>query len=539
MIRYGKHIKPILLCSLLVTAYLTALAQDSIPDLQYLITSQPWLSSENAVGLDAFTHKKASIATAYFNKDKGDYTNYYESDNSYTYGILSESYYRINPRLTVYGKVDYSSFSGENMSGSGLIDPYYNAFNIVEYTQGTAGQKTKECYTIIGGLSHKISNSLILGLKGDYKNISYFKTKDLRHTNDLLDFKLSAGLAYKWNKIDLGLNYKYHRSVESIVFETFGNTDKKYDCLIDYGSFFGYLEQYDDTGTGITRGIEQKPYFHQENGIGLQLNLKPNEKLSIFNELTLNLGAGQFGKRSTTTIVYTEHETSAFSLKSITSLRAKKSLHQLELYGDYAMGENWENDYLETGGSSETGSVITYGIPQMVNNRTRTNLSLNYNAFLNIQNDQPLWNINANISYRSHYQRSIYYEVLSYRRQEINQVLASISAYRKLYSGKNTYQISAGVAYGSGSGYALEDTHISSIPSPDDVNTMDQYTYREFEYFTASKLKGYLGLRYSRSIKEDKSQIYGELQYKATKAFDTVYVGDYFGSLKLSVGYQF
>lgn len=522
-----------------MTAYLSVWAQDSLPDMPYLVASQAWLSSENAVGLHAFDHQKASIASAYFSKDNGEYTNYYASNNSIAYGALSETYYQLTPQLTVYGRIDYASFSGKNMAGSGLINPYNNAFNIVEYTDGTSGQKNKETYTITGGLSRNIGHSWIIGIKGDYKNISYYKTKDLRHTNDLLDFKLSAGLAYTWKKLDLGLNYMYHRSVESIVFETFGNTEMKYDCLIDYGGFFGERENYDNTGTGIIVGSDQKPYFHQENGIGLQLNLKPNPKLSVFNELSLNIGTGQFGNRSTTTIVYTEHETTNYAFKSIISLHNNQNLHQIQLYGDYATSDNWMNDYKETGGSSETGAVITYGIPQKVNGRTRSSVSIGYNGYFRILNDQPLWSIKAKVNYFSNYQRSIYYDPLIYRRQEINQLLAQIAAYRNLYMGKNTYRLSAGIGYSSGSGYAFRDTYVSSDPNQDDVLTMDHYAHQEFEYFTATTLRASLGFRYTRLINKDKNRIYGDVKYKGTKAFDTSYIGDYFGSLHLSLGYQF
>lgn len=536
---WDKYIKSFLVSCLLLAANFTLYAQDSIPDYNYLTTTNVWLSSENAAGLNEFKGGKLSVATASINKGDGQLINYYESDNYYQYAILSESYYKLNSKVTVYGKIDYSYFSGKDMNGSCFIDPYYNAFNIVEYSDDTAGEKVKESYLIEGGFSTKLNNKLVLGAKADYKNVSYFKTKDLRHTNDLMDLKLYTGAEYKLANLDLGINYYYHRSVESIIFKIYGNTDQQYYCLIDYGGFFGYVESFDSSSTGFTRGSSKKPYFNQEHGLSVQLNLFSRNRLSFFNEFSVKIGDGYYGKKSTSSIVYTEHTSNTYTYNGAITLKNETSSHQLKLYANYCKIDNTLNDP-ESSTDSESGtSIITYGIAHKIAHKTKSSIRLNYAGNFQIENGKPLWNLNASFAFNSNYSKSIYYEVLSYRRQQINQLAGEISGYKNFYSNKKSFRIIGGLAFSTGSGYAFKDTNYTSNESDDDAVTMDVYAYSEFEFLTADRIKGNLGFRYSHSISNDTNKIYGEVNYSATKAFSTKYVGDYFGSASIVLGYQF
>lgn len=525
---------------LLLAVNFSLWGQDSIPDFDYFINTNAWLNSSNAAGLNEFAGTQNSLATAYSQKTDGNFINYFESDNSYKYGFLTESYYKLNSKVTVYGKLDYSYFSGKNMSGSCFIDPYYNAFNIVEYSDSsTAGEKVKESYIIAGGFSSKAGRKLWVGVKAEYQNMSYFKTKDLRHTNDLMDLNLSTGLKYEIGDLDFGINYLYHRSVESVIFETYGNTDEQYYCLIDYGGFFGYVESFDESSTGFTRGSSEKPYFNQEHGASVQLNWLANSDLSVFNEFSLKTGDGYYGRKSSTTIVYTEHTSSSYAYKSIISLKNNQALHQLVLAANYTNVENTLNDPEEST-DSETGStIIGYGIAHKISNRKKTGVSLSYSGNFRIKNQNPLWHLNASINYNTSNLKSVYYEVLTYRKQQINQLTAGVSGYRNFRLNNNGYRISASIEFGTGSGYAFKDTYYTSTESNDDAVTMNNLAYIEYEYFTASRMNTQLAFRYSRPLKNKIHQVYCEMTYSATNAFDTKYVGNFRGSASLVLGYQF
>lgn len=522
--------------SLLLTNMIVV-AQDFIPDFDYQIAVNGFMLSENAAWLDEFEGEKVSVAQVYTFKSGGGFTNYYESDNSYEYGALSESYQKLNNKVTVYGKIDYSYFSGENMSGSCFINPYNNAFNIVEYTDNTAGEKIKETYLIAGGFSTKLSHNLLLGAKADYENVSYFKTRDLRHTNDLMDLNFYTGLAYKFTNYQIGINYAYHRSVESIKFKTYGNTDEQYNCLIDYGGFFGYVERYDAISDGITRGTSEKPYYNQEHGLSLQINLFSKNKVSFFNQLSLKTGDGYYGRKGSTTIVYTEHLSNRYIYKGIITMKNPRFLHQLNLYCNYFTMDNILNDPSESNDSGN-GTVITYGIAHKISHKSRLELSANYSGNLLYKDGKIRWHFDANLSYNTNYLKSIYYEVLTYRKQQINQITGTISGYRNFYSSNKAYRIIVGAGYGTGSGYAYKDTYYT-VESDSDVVTMNDYTNSEFEFFTANRLKANLGFRYSQLANSSTNKVYTEITYDVIKSFGNQYVGSYYGSASIVLGYQF
>ncbi len=526
-----------MLISSILCATLQLLSQDSIPDFDFVSESNPWILSENAAGLNEFNGEKISIATLRADKNNGDFINYYESDNSHNIDVLTETYYRLNPKFTIYGKVNYSYFAGQNMSGSAFIDPYYNAFDIVELSDSTAGKKNKESYVIVGGVSSNLTENLSLGALIDYKNISYFKVKDLRHTNDLLDLKLNIGLKYKLKNLDIGASYKHHRSVESIIFDSFGNTDRQYYTFIDFGGFMGKIKPYDNVANGMSSGGDENPYFNEENGLNLQLNLFSKQKLSFFNELSLSKGDGYYGVESTSTAIYTEHSSDSYSYKGIFSLEQKNTLHQLSLKASYYEIENILNDpqYID---DEWKGNIVTYGIAKPISSKDKAKIALNYAGYWGIENGKALWCLKAQGAYTSSTQRSIFYEQLTYRDQEINQIQTSISGYRNFYKERNSYRIFAGIGYGTGSGFAFEDLYLL-CENHDKVESLNDLTYHEFDYFTADRVNAEISFRYSRLINANKAKIYSKLDYSATKAFNTSYIGDYYGSASFTLGYQF
>ena len=530
-----KHIK-FFVISLLLWLSGSFYAQKNIPDYDFTVTSHPWLTSKNAAGLKSFKAGKMSIATINSHKSNGGFINYYESDNSYDANVLTETYYALNDKVSVYGKVNYAYFKGQNMGGSVFVSPYDNAFNIVEYADSTAGTKIKESYAIIGGISTQLTDALLLGGRVDYQNVSYFKTKDLRHTNDLLNLKTYLGLIYQFKRFDVGANYYYHRRVESIEFASFGNTDQQFYSLIDYGGFFGYGENYESLSRGISRGSSVKPYFNQENGLSVQWVFSKHRSTSFFNELSITKGAGYYGRQGTSTAVYTEHSSNSYAYLGKVSITKPSSFHQLALAASHTDRENTLND-VNTYTDDLQGTIIVYGVSQKISNKHRTQLKLDYTGYFGLEQGQARWQINAQTAYTSKSLRSIYYEQLSYRDQEINQLKTEIAAHKNIYSDRNAYRITLGLGYTTGSGYAFKDTYFTADQG--DLVHLDRYAYREFEYFTAERINTQIGFRYSRLIKQNKAKIYGEINYFSIKAFDTEYIGDYWGNAEINLGYQF
>lgn len=517
----------------LYSASLMAQPQSNWTDFGYIKHSDAWLTSENASGLNNLKIGKISLAEAFFNKSDGKFINFYQSGNSYTFGGRTESFFRLNEKVVFYGKMDYSDFSGKNMGGSTLIDPYYNSFDIVEYADSTAGTKKMETYGFNGALSVHLWHGILLGLKADYKTISYFKTRDLRHANDLMDLSVTAGIRYRLKKIvDAGMNYYYRKTTENTSYESIGKTDQQFNSLISFGSFFGRQERFSDEG--YTGEDDNNPFFNKFHGVSLQLDILPGRNLHFFNELSVKLRDGYFGKHSSTSVMYTRNEGDIFQYRGLISLARNKALHQLELKLAQENRANYEKAYREETSTAGNKTTVYYGETKVLNG-TFLNASAGYTGNLQVSGNNPGWVVNAGACFYQKDQTVIIYP--DYRKQTINQLMADASIQRNSIHQNNMYSFRFGGAYGWGSGTEKEDGSYSS-GSVGSADALDRYLYREYEYFTSSRVTGKAGFRYSRMMRKN-LRVYGDIQYTYTRAFSIEHIGDTFGQLAVGIGCLF
>lgn len=516
----------------LCPASLKAQDQNFRADFSYIKNSDAWLNSENAAGLNNLKIEKISMAEIYFNKSDGKFINYFQSDNSYTLGGLTESFYRLNNKVTVYGRLRYSDFSGKNMGGSTLIDPYYNSFDIVEYADSTAGEKKMETYHLKGGLSSIVLKDLILGLCADYKTISYFKTRDLRHTNDLMDLTFTMGIRYKFkNLVDAGINYFYRKTTENTNYEAIGNMDKQFNSLICYGSFFGRQERFGDYG--FTGSGDDNPFFNAFQGITIQFDLFPENDFHFYNETGIKWRKGYFGKRSTTTIMYTENESNILFYKGMISKKNKNSLHQLSIHFDTENLTNFEKSYRKESTIGGNSMIVYYGKNEVLD-RGVINAKVTYTGNLNVKDMNPEWVISGGANFSSRDQTTTLYPF--FRKQNINQYSVEASAKRNLFKESNIFTFNLNGTYGTGSGTQKEDGQYGS-DSQSSAKSLDRYLFREYEYLTVSRATAMAGFRYTRQLpKNNNLCIFGDIQYSFSKAFSTIYIGDTFSNLAISIG---
>jgi hypothetical protein len=524
--------KLLVVCAAFSCANLPVFSQ--LSDYAFVENKNSWLSSENPAGINALDTVKITFAEIYLNKGNGKFKNYFESNNSFEYGVLTESYYRLSAKSIVSGKILYSSFEGKNMGVSNSIDPYYNPFDIVEYADSTAGTKKKETYYLEGTLSTQLTRRLLLGLHAGYKNISYYKIRDLRHTNDFMDLNVKAGVQYNFNRnIETGFHYAYRRSTEGISFQSVGNKDQQFNSLINYGAFLGKQERFGESG--YTSSSDNKPFFNKFHTIGFQVNLFPFRKISLYNELSASTRSGYYGKNSSTSILYTEHEATLFHYKGIVSIKTLNSLHKLELVFDTEDLVNRANDFREE--TIEGGNTVTVYIGQnKVLNRTVSNLKFGYSGNFGIKNNYPSWELKAQVDARISDIMAVVYPV--YRMEYINKYTATLSAGKNIFSGNNIYTVFGTAGYSFGTGYAAKDGLYNSSASVS-VFTIDRYLYREYEYLTAARIKGEAGFRYTKVLPDRKLKLYTELVYGYTRAFDVSYLGNSYGELSARLGCRF
>jgi hypothetical protein len=454
-----------------------------------------WLGSENAAGLHALPDLRLSTVETYVATHKGGFVNYYESDNSMEAGAATESYYRLNRRVVFYGKVHYSYFTGRNMGGSAWIDPYYSPFDLVEAADTTHGTKNLERYRLTGALSVNLWRGLSLGGRIDYQAANYAKTRDLRHINNYSDLSFTAGANYVFGAVELGLNYYYRYSAEGITFNIYGNTDRQYTTLISFGSFFGRTELFGEDGyTG-----DANPLFNTYHGAAAQAGLRVNPQWSLFVEAAGKVRSGQFGRRSTSTPIYTEHEGTEFSVKGTLSYRRHAAHHLLNATFGREQLKNFENIYREetsAGGRSE----VVYYAQTIARDATRRQAGISYTGYLGLAGNRPAWRLEAGADYAQ--QRQTVTQYPYYRQHYIYRVDLFLSAGRTVEWKTHDFGLDVGAMYGAGGGDPKNDG-VYSPPSSTQKppKAFDSYLYHEFDYLTAARAGGHVEGTYGRRFR--------------------------------------
>ncbi len=506
-------------------------------DFSYIKQSETWFSSENAVGLSRLPVERISMAEAYFKKQNGALYNYFQSENSYNWGAEAESFYRLNPRVVLYGKVNYENFIGKDMGGSVFINPENTPFDIVEYSEATRGEKNLENYHLVGAVSGTLGKGWTLGVKVDFLAANYAKDKDLRHQNKSLDMYVTVGTMYQLSsRIELGVNYYYRRSTEGVDFSTYGTTDKTYTSLISYGAGFGQKEVFG--GNGYTKGNEEKPLFNEYNGGALQLSWQLTPRLLWYNELAYKSRKGYYGKKSTSTIVYSNHKSDILGYNATFSLKERKNLHLLNVLFHYESLNNFENIYRfenDSGGSSD----ITYYGTLDTTDKTKWRAGAEYTGNLGVTDYCPVWVIKGGATYSVRDTKASVYPY--YRKQNLKMTDIHVSAERNLVRQKNLYNLLLGAAYHSGSGDAKEDGfYATPSEGQQEPAGMDTYLYREYDYLTARQVKGEIGLKYARALENQDIKCHVSLRYEVRKAFDAEYLGNGLRhEVRLAVGCTF
>lgn len=535
--RFRKYILAIL-CFSGVSYSTNSLAQqiDTIfSDINYIRKSNAILNSKNASGLKYFSLPKASSAQLFFNKADGDFKNYHQSDNSYDYGLQTESFFRLNPKVVFYGDILYRNFKGNNMAGSGFIDPYKTPFDIVEANDNNRGVKQQEIYKLTGKVSVELSSKFTVGGGLEYEASNFAKMRDLRHVNKLLDIDASLGGLYQLNKsIEIGLNYNYLRRIESISFESHGNVDKGFVSLISFGAFYGRAETF--SKEGYTSSENTWPLADIGHAGTMQLNLYLNKHIHFLNEFTFTIKNGFFGRKSSASKPFTEHTKNSIVYNGTLSLNKGKNEHHFSLRAGYETLVNNENTDLTgtpIGGASQILIVVT----KEVLDRQELKASLNYALFKNVRNNTPEYTFDANIDYFRR-QQTMNYLYPFYRDQTINSYQIKANIKRNMVKTNHMYSFGVGLGYGSGSGLAKYDG-LHAAPSSNKVPTsMDLYLYQEFEYFTKPRVMADISLQYTKKMKQNIAP-YAKLSYNYTKAFDTQFLGSSFGVAGASVGCNF
>ena len=466
-----------------------------LPDFHETVSKFYASGSSNTAFLTEYPLQRVSYLQAFASKNNGDFVNFNQSDNAYHVGMKTESYFRLNDRIMLYGMMSYDMNRGKNMAGSAFIGSDHTPFDMVEMTDTCAGDKRLEAYTLCGGLAYELNEKVSLGGKVYYQTSNYAKFKDLRHQNSRMNLKVDLGATYNpWSWLTLGLSYSYNRQNESVGFGVYGNTDRQYYTLISYGGFFGRKEAFGESGYTA----ETTPLFTQSHGGALQALFKLDNGIDWFNEFSYSHADGRFGSGDDRTIIYSTHKGTAMEYKGKLVFHKTKDFHVVELALSNVDTDNFENNYKESTDANGVSQIYYYGKNEMLD-RSDIRGSLAYTFFKSADSQRSKFHTGANVLFESMKSTTSVYPF--YRKQTINTWQANCHGTYNWFKNKQVFTLSLSAGYGSGGGTMKEDGVYTSITEnqkrPD---RRDDLLVKQYDFLTASRIHGKLSVGYERYL---------------------------------------
>ncbi len=503
-------------------------------DFNFIKGTHPWLTSSNAAGLVRMPVDRVAIAQVGFEKNNGKFRAHHQSDNSFNAGALTESFSRLGQNVFVYGKLSYDYFKGKNMGGSVMSDPFHSPFNIVAMADSTAGVKTLETYNLAGGVAYCFNNAISAGAKIDYFGGNYSKARDPRHVNMIMDMKVTAGLSFNIaDVVVLGANYIFRRNLESFYFQTYGTTDQVYYYLIDYGGFFGQREVFGERGYSTKSNT--MPLLTTYHGGALQLEIGPESPVKLFNEFSFKAFDGYYGKKSTSTIMYSAHEGFQAGYKSCLSFGNDHTQHMVKLNADYTQLYNNENVFQEK--TIEGVKEIIYLGSNEVLERHLIEGNMEYVVNIGIKDYCPTVVIKASADAIYRFQNASLYPF--HREQEIFAIDGLLSGAYNIFRESGIIGIRLCAGYGGGLGFAFRDKLYTTITNPRAPRTMDKAVAQNFNFLTANRINGGVGFRYSHFFRKNITG-YIDLDYRLINALGTSFPdGSMYHRISATVGISF
>lgn len=434
----------------------------------------------------------------------------------------------LNPRTIVGGEVDYSYQTGYEMAGSAWIDPTDKPFNLLEYTEGREGRKVLEQYQLGATIRHQIG-SASLGLDASYHAANYAKQRDLRHQNRLMQLQIKPQFLWNFGHWDVGGAYTYRRRTEGVSFNMAGNTDQQYISLVSYGAFLGMREYSATLYDGYTSTSSgDRPLVDQWQGLALLADLE-HSHAHWHNAWNWEHRNGYYGRETTYTIVYEDHEGNHFSWLSALGFGQQQERdwqHQFSMQLDYATLQAKErlwNEEQQGGGLTE---YVYYDHQQRLD-RKDLSAQLDYLCQL-----YP-WTLQALIRFWHQQQTVSYYPL--FRKQNLNQYALQLSCSRLWQLRQHQWQATLSLGWQQGNGTPADDGTYNGVTATTRVVSHDRYLQQDFLYHTAQVGQMGVNLRYSHP-----QRWYLMADYHLQHAIEgNPYDSPSFNNINFTIGYKY
>lgn len=381
-------------------------------DFQLTQQRNPWLTSGNAAALTTYSDSTIAHATLYYRHDDGRRQTLSDgfgltfpnglgqmSSNGKRqerYGADVQSFYRLSPSIVAYGRAAYQNTSVTEAAGSMLFPTtQLMPFDLVEDDDSNAGDKRMEVFNIDGAIGWQVARRLALGAQLNYTSGTYAKHRDLRHSNTLmtLDARLNAFMQLPHNS-GVGLGVLYRRSTETMLFKTYGTTDRIYTTLIDYANGWGERETF---GTeGFTDSKNELPLLSEYVGITAQGAFN-----RLFANATYTHRTGYYGRKSQYSASHARHHGDglALHLRYDVDRQAQRLLWIDARMTTERLTTERENYRRTTATNGTAASYYEYFEPTKMADKAQTYGSLAMNAYWKPAVPIYLWHMVGGIGY--------------------------------------------------------------------------------------------------------------------------------------------
>lgn len=248
-----------------------------------------WNMTSNVCGIRADSIS-ISQAQLYGRYTDGGFRDLSDPERLWNVGAFAQTISHFG-KVSMTGKFAFDNEEAYKACGSMFSRPGAYPVDLFEFTPG---RKTRQSYTIDGGIAARLSPLLTIGGKVEFLSSNYSKRKDLRYTDYLLDMKVTPSLLFSFGeRVRLGLSYSYRRVAESLSAEELGISDQSYYAFLNKGLMYGSYDVWTGGASHLKEaGVSGFPV--RENFHGLALQLSAGEFIA---ELSGSLGGGKAGEK--------------------------------------------------------------------------------------------------------------------------------------------------------------------------------------------------------------------------------------------------
>ena len=484
-------------CLLSLSLAALAAGQERRRDFQYFVETHPHLTVSNGAVLSFLECAPISMASLSFDKGNGGLIPLEGSPDDWKASAATESFWRVSDRLSFYGKLGYSHFRGKDMGGTVLMDPSYNPIGFLEEDYSARGTKKRETYSLAGSIAYALSEPVTLGFAANYTSADQVKYKDPRFQNVWMDMSLRPGAMFRLSpRFAMGVNLEYRHTLEKISAKLFGTVDHDYYMLVDQGNFYGSRERFEGDA-GYISVTNERPLSHSFYGLSLQAIATRGES-RYCGELKAYYHNGSYGNRSSTSVVFCEFKGPEVSYTGSFVHPEGRNLHKMGLEASFSMVDNFTNTYKHEVEMGMTGKIVYLGQSQTFS-KSDIRAGVSYAFFGDTSSGYlPAWELKARAGAVCKLQQT---KIYPFNRDWTSVAIdCCVSGGRHFALNKNVFSVLASASFLSGFGDPRKDKLASGAVTT--MRSFDDYSNRQFEYETASRLGVGVELEYARIISQ-------------------------------------